>query len=162
RVAPSRDVWGDALARAASRRPPARRVRRAPNWMCRRRTVVLTATAFAIAGLAAAGVVAFGVGSARAAYDVTTNPDGTVTIILRQSSAPRALNRESAPRGPPPKPAPVPAPCAFTPPRHFPPHFLEFVPPNAYVGRPLRPTDTIRIGTSGLSRQGVVGLIAVG
>jgi hypothetical protein len=164
RVAPSRDLWADALARAASRQPPARgRLRGLSRmWAWRRRTVVLATTALGIAGLAAAGVVAFGSGSARAAYAVTTNPDGTVTITLRQFSALPALNRELARDGLPLKAVPVTAHCAFNPAPTFPRGFVPFVPSDRTLGRRLRPTDTITIGTSGLSGKGVVGVIAVG
>lgn len=161
RVAPSRDLWAEALVRAASPRPARRGLSRLGwMWASRRRTVVLAATALGVVGLAAAGVVAFGSGSARAAYAVTTNPDGTITITLRQFSARPALNREFARRGLPLRAVPVTAGCAFDPRPHFPPHFLEFVSPYAY-GPPLTGTDTITIGTSGLSSKGAVAMLGV-
>jgi hypothetical protein len=130
-------------------------------WASRRRTVGLAAAASGIAGLAAAGVVAFGSGSARAAYAVTTNPDGTVTITLRQFSALPALNRELARDGLPLKAVPVTAHCAFNPAPPLPRGLVRFVPSDQGLGSRLRPKDTITIGTGGLSSKGVVGLIAV-
>jgi hypothetical protein len=127
----------------------------------RRRTVVLAATVLGIAGVAAAGVVAFGSGSARAAYAVTTNPDGTVTITLRQFSALPALNRELARDGLPLRAVPVTAHCAFNPAPTLPRGFIPFVPSDQALGRRLRPTDTITIDTSGLSSQGAVAMLGV-
>jgi len=161
RVAPSRDLWADALARAASPRRPALRSRREPNWVSRRRAVVLAATALGIAGVAAAGVVAFGSGSARAAYAVTKNPDGTITITLRQFSALPALNRELERDRLPLKAVPVTAHCAFNPAPTLPRGLIPFVPSDQALGRRLRPTDTITIGTSQVSSGGA-GVLGVG
>jgi hypothetical protein len=130
-------------------------------WASRRRTVILAASASGIAGLAAAGVVAFGSGSARAAYAVTANPDGTVTITLRQFSALPALDRELARDGLPLKAVPVTAHCAFNPVPTLPRGFIPFVPSDQALGRGLRPTDTITIGTSGLSSKGAVAMLGV-
>jgi hypothetical protein len=160
RVGPSRDLWADALARAAS---PARRG--SPDlsrkWAWRRRTVVLAVTALGIVGLAAAGVVAFSPGSARAAYAVTTNPDGTITITLRQLSALPDLNREFARNGIPLKAVPVTPQCAFNPVPRLPRGFIPFVPSDQALGSPLRPTDTTTIDTSQLSSERAVGLLGV-
>ena len=95
-VAPSHDLWADALARAASPRPRARR--RFPVRRWHRRTVVLV-TGVGIASLTAVILVALGTFSAGAAYAVTTNADGTVTITLSQFSALPALNQELAQSG---------------------------------------------------------------
>ena len=162
-VAPSRDLWAEALARAASPRPPDRRGLSGLGWVwdSRRRTAVLAATALGIAGLAAAGVVAFGSGSARAAYAVTKNQDGTITITLRQFSALPALNRELAREGIRLKAVPVTAHCAFNPVPTLPRGFIPFVPSDRALGRGLRPADTLTIGTSGLSSKGAVALLGV-
>lgn len=148
--------------RATPSRPRADRGARRLNWMRRwsRQTLVLAAIALGIAGLAAAAVVAFDSGSARAAYTVTRNQDGSVTITLRQFSALPALNRELKRDGLPLKAVPVTAHCAYNPVPALPRGFIPFVSPDD-LGRPLRPRDTITIGTSGLG-NGVVGLIAAG
>jgi hypothetical protein len=127
----------------------------------RGRTLVLAAAALGIAAIAAVGVVAFGSGSARAAYAVTTNPDGSVTITLRQFSALPALNRELAQEGLPLRAVPVTAHCAFNPRPTLPRGFIPFVASDQGSTEGLRPTDTIRIGTSGLSSQGAVEMLGV-
>jgi hypothetical protein len=116
-------------------------------------------TGLGIAGLAAAVLVVLGSSGAAAAYAVTTNSDGSVTITLRQFSALPALNRELAQDGLPLKAVPATAHCAFNPAPQLPPR--PFVSPST-LGRPLRPTDTITLGTTGLSSQGTVGVIGVG
>lgn len=153
RVAPSRDLWADALNRAASSRPHASRRARGLNWTRsqRQRTVVLAA-GLAIAGLAATGLIVLGTFSASREYAVTTNPDGTVTITLRQFSALPALNRELARDGLPLKAVPATPNCRFNP-----NHGL----PSQPRGSGLAPTDTITIGTSELTSEGAIGVIGV-
>jgi hypothetical protein len=79
RVAPSRDLWADALARAASSRPRAGRgllgLSRMPSW--RRRSVVLVAVAFLAAILddPALDGVAFAVGGGN-----SPKPPGPVAV----------------------------------------------------------------------------------
>lgn len=123
------------------------------NWTRsqRQRTVVLAA-GLAIAGLAAAGPIVLGTFSASPAYAVTTNPDGTVTITLRQFSALPALNRELARDGLPLKAVPVTPNCPFNPNRGL---------PKRTRGPGVAPTDTITVGTSELASEGGIGVIGV-
>ena len=157
RVEPTRDLWADALARAAS--PPSRaRGGSRGLWSGRRRTVVLVA-ALGVAGLAAAGVIVLGSSTAAAAYAVTTNPNGIVTVTIRQFSALPALNRELTKDGVPLKAVPVTADCAFMRrrPRLGPQPFVA--PETGAVGLP--PSDTTTIDTSQLSSEGGVGVLGV-
>jgi hypothetical protein len=114
--------------------------------------MVVIGAGLAIAGLAAASLIALGTFSASKAYAVATNPDGTVTITLRQFSALPALNRELARDGLPLKAVPVTPNCPFNPNRGL---------PNLQRGGGLAPTDTITIGTSELTSEGAVGVIGV-
>jgi hypothetical protein len=118
---------------------------------------MLAATGLGIAGLATAVVVALGAFSAGAAYAVTTNPDGTVTITLSQFSALPALNQELAQDRLPLKAVPVTATCPFNPSVPTPPHIA--IPPGSHNG--LAPTDTITIATSDLVSERAVGVIGV-
>lgn len=78
------------------------RMRRTPDTPAaratgRRRPAIVTGTAVAAAGLAAAAILAFGATtSAPPAYAVTTHPDGTVTVTLTDISALTGLNAELA------------------------------------------------------------------
>jgi hypothetical protein len=149
RVAPSRDLWPDALARAASSRPQAHRRFSLLTW--HGRTVALV-TGVGIASLAA--VILFGLGtfSAGAAYAVTKNADGTVTITLSQFSALPALNRELAQSGLPLKAVPATAECPFNPAQGL---------PAGPGGSGLPATDSITIGTSDLRGEGAIDVIGV-
>ena len=159
RVGPSRDLWADALARAAAHRPPERRgFRRLSRTPSRRDTLLLAAAALGIAGLAAVGVFTFGSSSVPAAYAVTKNPNGTISITLRQFSALPALNRELANEKLPLKAVPATGLCAFNPAPPLPRGFVPFVP--SEQPQDLRPSDTIRIDTSA-TPKGVVGVIGV-
>lgn len=151
-VAPSRDLWPDALDRAASSRPHAgRRVRGLWTRSPRQWAFVLGA-GLAVAGLAAAVMIAFGTFSASPAYAVTTNPDGTITITLRQFSALPALNRELARDDLPLKAVPATPNCPFNPNQGL---------PSQPRGSGLAPTTSITIGTSELASQRTVGVIGV-
>jgi hypothetical protein len=163
RVGPSRDLWADALARAAAHRPPDRRgFRRLSRTPSRRRgTLLLAAAALGIAGLAALGVLTFGSSSVPAAYAVTKNSDGTISITLRQFSALPALNRQLASEKLPLKAVPATVHCAFNPAPPLPRGFVPFVPSEQPQNRSLRPGDTITIDTSA-TPNGVVGVIGVG
>jgi hypothetical protein len=94
-----------------------------------------------------------------AAYAVTKNPDGTVTITLRQFSALPALNRELAKEGLPLKAVPATVHCAFNPAPPLPRASVPFVPSEQPLA--LRPSDTITIDTSA-TPKGVVGVIGAG
>jgi len=155
RVAPSRDLWADALARAGSPPPHANRGFPGLLWMrpWRRRTVVL-GSGLGIASLAAAILVALGTFSAGAAYAVTTNPDGTITITMSQLSALPALNDELAQDGLPIKAVPVTADCPFNPNQGLP-----TLPGGSGSG--LLPTDSITIGTSEIASEGGIDVIGV-
>jgi hypothetical protein len=117
----------------------------------RGRTVIL-GTGLGIASLTAAILVALGTFSAGAAYAVTTNPDGTITITLSQFSALPALNRELAQDGLPLKAVPVTADCPYNPNQGL---------PVGQEGAGSPSTSTITISTSQLSSEGGVGLIGV-
>jgi hypothetical protein len=152
-VGPTQDLWPDVLARAAAPRQQARFSFRDRGWMqSRRGRIVLFGAVAGIASLAAAVVVALGVFSAGAAYAVTTNPDGTVTVTLSQFSALPALNHEFAQEGLPLKAVPATADCPFNPARGLNP---------GPRGPGLAPTDTITIGTSEIASEGGVGVIGV-
>jgi hypothetical protein len=149
-VAPSRDLWADALARTASPRPHAHHRFPFPRW--RRRTVAL-ATGVGIASITAAILFALGAFNAGAAYAVTKNADGTVTITLSQFSALPALNQELAQSGLPLKAVPATADCPFNP--------TQGLPTDPGGGSGLLATDSITIGTSDLRDEGAIDVIGV-
>lgn len=151
RVGPMRDLWADAIARAAAPRRQTRLDPRGLGWLRDSRTVLL-GTVLGVASLAAAVVVALGAFSTGAAYAVTTNPDGTITITLNQFSALPALNRELAQEGLPLEAVPATPDCPFNPVQGLP----------TGQRRPgLAPTDTITIGTSEIASEGGVDVIGV-
>ena len=139
---------GDDLARMKMRPPKPQRVQRGAR---RRRPAFLTGTGLGIASLAAAGMFAFGAFNAGAAYAVTTNPDGTITITLSEFSALSALNQELAQDGVPITAVPLTANCATSRPSG-----PITVMPNHQVGQD--PTDRITINLSQIP-TGNVGVI---
>jgi hypothetical protein len=126
--------------------------KRTPRGARLRRPAFLTAAGLGIAGLVAATMFAFGAFSAGAAYAVTTNPDGTITITLSQFSALPALNQELVQSGLPLRAVPVTADCPFNPNQGL---------PLGQQGPGSPSTDTITIGTSELTSEGAVGVIGV-
>jgi hypothetical protein len=153
RVEPTRDLWKDAIARAAEPRRQAHLDLRERSWLRpRRRRIVALGVALGISGLAAVVVVALGAISAGPAYAVTTNPDGTITITLSQFSALPALNQELVQEGLPLRAVPATADCPFNPSQGL---------PTGPRGPGLAPTDTITIGTSEIASEGGVGVIGV-
>jgi hypothetical protein len=130
-------------------RIPAQRTQRSARL---RRPAFLTAAGLSIVGLIATATFAFGAFNAGAAYAVTTNPDGTVTITLSQFSALRALDQELAQDGLPLKAVPVTADCPFNPAQGL---------PNGQQGPGIPSTSSITINTSELTSEGAVGVIGV-